>query len=193
MTNKSLKNTRTRANLMKAFAGESMARNRYLMFASIAEKENLIEIANIFRETADNEKEHAEVYFKFLDGEEVQILNATYPSCYGNTELNLACASKYEDEEHSYLYPEFGKIAEEEGFKTISKAFFDIASIEGYHSKRYSKMHKRLTDGFMFKSETKIIWQCTHCGFMYENETPPEKCPVCSKSQGYYKIYKDCD
>ena len=128
MEQKSLKDTRTRENLMKAFAGESMARNRYCIFASVAEKEGLIEIANIFRMTALNEKEHAEIYFKFLDGEEVQILNAAYPSCFGDTRANLMCAAKYEEEEHSLLYPEFGTIAEEEGFKVIAAAFFNIAT-----------------------------------------------------------------
>lgn len=117
MEKKSLTGTRTRENLMKAFAGESMARNRYCIFAGIAEKEGLIQIAKVFRDTALNEKEHAEVYYKFLDGEDVEINNASYPSCYGDTKANLQCAAKYEEEEHSTLYPEFGQIAEEEGFK----------------------------------------------------------------------------
>ncbi len=192
MEKKSLKDTRTRENLMKAFAGESMARNRYCIFASTAEKEGLIEIANIFRMTALNEKEHAEIYFKFLDGEEVQILNSTYPACFGDTKANLMCAAKYEEEEHSLLYPEFGTIAEEEGFKDIAAAFFNIATIEANHSKRYAKLHERLINNEMFRRKDKQNWICSHCGFIVENESAPEKCPVCSRPQGYFHILCDC-
>lgn len=192
MDKKSLKNTRTRENLMKAFAGESMARNRYCIFASVAEEEGLIEIANVFRLTALNEKEHAEIYFKFLDGDDVQMLNATYPSCYGDTKANLLCAAKYEEEEHSLLYPEFGTIAEEEGFSEIAKAFFNIATIEAHHSRRYSKLYERLEKDMMFKRNKKVRWMCSHCGFVVENESAPNKCPVCSKAQGYFETLCNC-
>ena len=130
MEKKSLKGTKTRENLMKAFAGESMARNRYCIFASIAEKECNIQIAEIFKKTALNEKEHAEVFFKFLDGDDVEINNVSYPSCYGTTLENLLCAAKYEEEEHLTMYPEFAKTAKEEGFKKIATAFENIAKIE---------------------------------------------------------------
>ncbi len=187
-----LKGSRTRENLMKAFAGESMARNRYCMFASVAEKEGLIEIAKIFRNTALNEKEHAEVYFKFLDGEDVEINSVLYPSCLGNTLPNLLCAVKYEEEEHSQIYPEFGRIAKEEGFKEISTAFYNIALIEEYHSLRYKKLYDMLNKQEMFKSEKKLKWECSNCGFIIEENTPPKKCPVCSKEQGYFERLCTC-
>ena len=192
MEKKYLTGTRTRENLMKAFAGESMARNRYCIFAGIAEKEGLIQIAKVFRDTALNEKEHAEVYYKFLDGEDVEINNASYPSCYGDTKANLQCAAKYEEEEHSTLYPEFGQIAEEEGFKKIAAAFFNIASIEEHHSKRYSKLYEKLEKGMLFKNDKKMKWKCSHCGFITDCEEAPAKCPVCDKAQGYFEILCDC-
>lgn len=192
MEKKILKNTKTRENLMKAFAGESMARNRYCIFASVAEEEGLISVANIFRLTALNEKEHAEIYFKFLDGDDVQMLNATYPSCYGDTKANLLCAAKYEEEEHSLLYPEFATIAEQEGFKEISSAFFNIATIENHHSKRYFKLYEMLEKDMMFKRNQKVNWRCTHCGFIVENECAPKKCPVCGKAQGYFETVCNC-
>lgn len=191
MSDKILQGTQTRENLMKAFAGESMARNRYCMFASKAEKECLIEIADIFRQTALNEKEHAEVFFKFLDGGDVKI-TSSYPSCLGDTKANLMCAFKYEEEEHSILYPEFAKVAEEEGFKKIATAFKNIAIIEAHHSSRYKKLFDRLNENTMFKRDTKVKWVCSHCGFIYENEEPPVKCPVCEKDKGYYELLCDC-
>ncbi len=192
MEKKSLKNTRTRENLMKAFAGESMARNRYCIFASIAEKEGFIKVSKVFMNTALNEKEHAEVYFKFLDGNDVKINDIAFPSCYGTTLENLLCAAKYEEEEHSTMYPEYGKIAEEEGFKEIAAAFFNIASIEEHHSKRYKKLSDMLEKETMFKSDKKIKWKCSHCGFVTESEEAPKECPVCSKKQGYFERDSNC-
>lgn len=193
MEKKLLKDTQTRENLMKAFAGESMAKNRYCIFASIAKKEGLIKIADTFMQTALNEKEHAEVYYKFLDGEDVVIKEASYPSCYGNTMDNLLCAAKYEEEEHTVLYPEFGRIAKEEGFKKISEVFYNIATIEEHHSKRYSKLYELLNSDSMFKKEEEIKWICSHCGYVVEAKTPPMKCPVCSKEQGYYEPLCNCE
>ncbi len=192
MEKKSLNGSRTRENLMKAFAGESMARNRYCIFASIAEKEGLIQVAKIFRETALNEKEHAQVYYKFLDGENVEITGSSYPSCYGNTKANLLCAAKYEEEEHSILYPEFGKIADKEGFKKIAAAFYNIASIEEHHSKRYSKLYEKLEKDLIFKSDKKVKWMCSHCGYIADCEEAPAKCPVCDKTQGYFEVLCNC-
>ncbi len=191
MEKKSLKNTRTRENLMKAFAGESTARNRYCIFASIAEKEGFIKVSKVFMNTALNEKEHAEVYFKFLDGDDVKINDIAFPSCYGTTLENLLCAAKYE-EEHSTMYPEYGRIAKEEGFKEISEAFFNIASIEEHHSKRYKKLADMLQKETMFKNDKKIKWQCSHCGFSVEGEEAPKKCPVCSKTQEYFERECEC-
>lgn len=191
MQKKSLQGTQTRENLMKAFAGESMARNRYCMFASLAEKEGLIQIAENFRKTALNEKEHAEVYYKFLDGEDVKF-TSSYPSCYGTTEENLLCAAKYEEEEHASLYPEFGRIAKEEGFDDISTIFFQIAEIEKHHSDNYMKLYKRLKKGMMYKRENKVEWECTHCGYTTEAQEAPKKCPVCEHEQGYFEVHCDC-
>lgn len=192
MEKKSLKGTKTRENLMKAFAGESMARNRYCIFASIAEKECNIQIAEIFRKTALNEKEHAEVFYKFLDGDDVEINNVSYPSCYGTTLENLLCAAKYEEEEHIRMYPEFAKIANEEGFRKIATAFSNIAKIEKYHSERYMRLAQRLQNGTLHKLEEKVNWVCMHCGNIIEEMEPPKKCPVCEHDKGYYEKYCDC-
>ena len=192
MEKKSLKGTKTRENLMKAFAGESMARNRYCIFASIAEKECNIQIAEIFRKTALNEKEHAEVFFKFLDGDDVEINNVSYPSCYGTTLENLLCAAKYEEEEHLTMYPEFAKIAKEEGFKKIATAFENIAKIEKHHSERYKRLAERLESGNLLKYDMEVNWVCTHCGNMIKDKEPPEKCPVCDHDKGYYEKHCDC-
>ena len=193
MDKKLLKGTQTRENLMKAFAGESMARNRYSMFSSIAKKEGLIEISDTFILTAKNELEHAEVFYKFLDGEEVLIQNTSYPSCYGDTKANLLCAAKYEEEEHSLLYPEFGRLAKEEGFIKISETFYNIATIEERHSKRYAKLYERLKNNMMFRRDEPVKWICSHCGFVIEDKMPPEKCPVCEHPQGYYEVLCKCE
>ncbi len=192
MEKKSLKDTKTRENLMKAFAGESMARNRYCIFASIAEEEGYIKVAEAFRHTALNEKEHAEVYFKFLDGDDVRINDAAYPSCCASTLENLLCAAKYEEEEHSTMYPEFGKTAEEEGFKEIAAAFYNIATIEEHHSKKYKKLADLLKNEAMFKSSKKVKWECSHCGFVVECEEAPKKCAVCGKKQEYFERECEC-
>lgn len=188
MDRKTLKGTKTRENLMKAFAGESMARNRYTIFSAIAKKEGYTIISEIFSETANNEKEHAEVYYKFLDGEDVEINNSKYPSCYGDTKANLECAAKHEYEEHKDLYPLFGGIAAEEGFEEISKMFYNIAKIEKMHAERYSDLLNKLNNKTLYKREEKITWQCSHCGFTVEDNSPPEKCPVCSKTKDYYTL-----
>lgn len=188
MDRKTIKGTKTRDNLMKAFAGESMARNRYTIFSSIAKKEGYTIISEIFLETANNEKEHAEIYYKFLDGEDVEINSSKYPSCYGDTKANLECAAKYEYEEHKDLYPHFSKIALEEGFEEISQAFNNIANIEKNHAERYSDLLNKLNKNTLYKKEEKTKWHCSHCGFMVEDNSPPEKCPVCSKTKDYYTL-----
>ena len=188
MNRKTLKGKKTRENLMKAFAGESMARNRYTIFASIAKKEGFTIISEIFLDTAQNEKEHAEVYYKYLDGEDVEINNASYPSCYGNTKMNLECAAKYEYEEHKDLYPFFAKIAKEEGFEEISKTFYNISKIEKSHAERYADLLNKLNKNTLYKREEKVTWHCSHCGFIIEDNSPPEKCPVCSKTKDYYTL-----
>ncbi len=192
MEKKELKGTKTRENLMKAFAGESMARNRYCIFASMAEDEGLIQISEIFKKTALNEKEHAEIYYEFLDGDDVEITNISYPSCNGSTLENLLCSAKYEEEEHLTMYPEYAKVAKEEGFDEISKAFYSIANIEKHHSERYKTLAQRLKDNMLFKRENKVLWVCTHCGHVSESKSAPAKCPVCDKKQGYFEILCDC-
>ncbi len=192
MEKKELKGTKTRENLMKAFAGESMARNRYCIFASMAEKEGLIQISEIFKKTALNEKEHAEIYYEFLDGDDVEITNISYPSCSGTTLENLLCSAKYEEEEHTTMYPEYGKIAQDEGFDEIAKAFYNIANIEKHHSERYKTLAQRLKDETLFKRDEKVLWVCTHCGHVVEAKSAPSKCPVCEKKQGYFEILCDC-
>ena len=188
MNRKTLKGTKTRENLMKAFAGESMARNRYTIFASIAKKEGHTIISEIFLETAQNEKEHAEIYYKYLDGEDIEINKSKYPTCYGDTKANLKCAVKGEYEENEHIYPEFGDIAKEEGFEEIAQSFYNIASIEKHHAERYADLLNKLNNETIYKREEKTEWRCSHCGFVAEDNTPPEKCPVCSKTKDYYTL-----
>ena len=157
---KSIKGTRTEQNLLKAFAGESQARSRYVFFASKAKKEGYEQIAGVFAETAEQEKEHAERFFKFLEGGDVEI-TASYPTGpIGTTAENLLAAAKGENEEWDVLYREFGKVAEEEGFTEIATAFKMIATVEAEHERRYLKLLSRLTDGNFFKRDGKIWWQC---------------------------------
>lgn len=188
---KSIKGTRTEQNLLKAFAGESQARSRYVFFASKAKKEGFEQIAGVFAETADQEKEHAERFFKFLEGGEVTI-TASYPAGrIGSTTENLLAAAKGENEEWDVLYPEFAKIAEEEGFTEIATAFRMISKVEEQHEKRYLKLLGRLTDGNFFKRDGKIWWQCRNCGFVCEAEEAPKMCPACKHSQAYFEPKKE--
>ena len=175
---KSIKGTRTEQNLLKAFAGESQARSRYVFFASKAKKEGYEQIAGVFAETAEQEKEHAERFFKFLEGGDVEI-TASYPTGpIGTTAENLLAAAKGENEEWDVLYREFGKVAEEEGFTEIATAFKMIATVEAEHERRYLKLLSRLTDGNFFKRDGKIWWQCRNCGFVIEAEqAPPASIP----------------
>ena len=174
---KSIKGTRTEQNLLKAFAGESQARSRYVFFASKAKKEGYEQIAGVFAETAEQEKEHAERFFKFLEGGDVEI-TASYPTGpIGTTAENLLAAAKGENEEWDVLYREFGKVAEEEGFTEIATAFKMIATVEAEHERRYLKLLSRLTDGNFFKRDGKIWWQCRNCGFVIEAEQAPHALP----------------
>ena len=165
---KSIKGTRTEQNLLKAFAGESQARSRYIFFSSKAKKEGYEQIAGVFAETAEQEKEHAERFFKFLEGGDVEI-TASYPTGpIGTTAENLLAAAKGEKEEWDVLYREFAKVAEEEGFIEIATAFKMISTVEAEHERRYLKLLSRLTDGNFFKRDGKIWWQCRNCGFVIE-------------------------
>jgi rubrerythrin len=183
-----LAGTRTEQNLLKAFAGESQARNRYEFFAREAQKEGLEQIAALFQETALNEKTHAKIYFKFLEGNMVTI-TATYPAGkIGTTLENLKASFEGENEEWSQLYPEFAQIAEEEGFKQIAVAFKAIAKIEAAHEKRYRKLYDNLQKGKVFEKEGKVIWKCRECGFLHEASQAPKKCPACGHEQAFFEL-----
>ena len=185
---KSLKGTKTEQNLLKAFAGESQARMRYDYFAKQAKKEGLEQISAIFAETALNEKEHAKRFFKFLEGGAVEI-TATYPAgIIGTTMENLKAAAEGENEEWTELYPEFAKIAEEEGFKQIAIAFRMIAKVEKAHEERYTKLHRNLEEGKVFEREGNIVWKCRNCGYLHEGEKAPKICPACLHPQSYFEI-----
>ena len=183
-----LKGTKTEQNLLKAFAGESQARNRYTYFAKQAKKEGYEQIAAIFEETAENEKEHAKVFFKHLEGGMVEI-TADYPAgVIGSTEENLLAAAEGEKMEWGTLYPDFGKIAEEEGFPDIANSFKNIAEVEAEHEKRYRKLLENVKENKVFKRNKSMKWKCRNCGFIYEGTEPPQKCPACQHPQSYYEL-----
>ncbi len=188
---KSIKGTRTEQNLLKAFAGESQARTRYTYFASVAKKEGYEQIAGVFQETADQEKEHAKRFFKFLEGGMVEI-TAMYPAgVIGTTMENLAAAAAGENEEWSELYPEFAKIADEEGFKAVAVAFRMIAKVEAEHERRYRKLLSNIEKNEVFAKEEPIKWQCRNCGYVHEGKAAPGKCPACDHPQAHFEPMKE--
>lgn len=186
----SLKGTRTEQNLLKSFAGESQARMRYNYFASVAKKEGYEQIAAIFNETADQEKEHAKKFFKYLEGGMVEI-TASYPAgVIGDTYQNLVAAAAGENEEWTELYPEFAKIADEEGFPEIAQTFRAIALVEEQHEIRYRTLFTRIENGEVFLRKTEITWQCRNCGFVVTSKEAPELCPACKHPQAYFEPMK---
>lgn len=185
---KSLKGTRTERNLLTAFAGESQARNRYTYFASQARKEGYEQIAAIFLETADNEKEHAKRLFKFLEGGEVEIMAAFPAGKIGNTKENLKAAAEGENYEHTKMYPEFAKIADEEGFPEIAAVLRAIAVAEEYHEKRFRTLLENLEKDRVFKREKPVKWRCRNCGYVHEGTEAPEKCPACAHPRAYFEL-----
>ncbi len=188
---KSIKGTRTEENLLKSFAGESQARSRYTFFASVAKKEGYEQIAGVFMETAEQEKEHAKRFFKFLEGGEVTI-TAAYPAGkIGTTQENLLAAAMGEKEEWELLYPEFAKVADEEGFPEIAVAFRMIATVEAEHEKRYLKLLSRLTDGDYFMRDGEIWWQCRNCGYVCKAKEAPKLCPACKHPQAFFEPKKE--
>lgn len=190
---KDLKGTKTENNLLKAFAGESQARNRYSYFASQAKKEGYEQISAIFLETADNEKEHAKREFKFLEGGEVEITAAFPAGVIGNTKENLKEAAAGEKYEHSQMYPEFSRLAEEEGFPEIAAVFRAIAVVEKQHEKRYLALLENIEKDRVFKRETDVKWKCRNCGYIHEGTTePPEKCPSCAHPRAYFELLCEC-
>ena len=181
-----IKGTRTEKNLLKAFAGESQARNRYTFFASVARKEGYVQIQRIFEETAANEKEHAEVFFKYLEGGMVEI-TAEYPAGkIGTTAENLLAAA--EKEEWGVLYPNFAETAKKEGFDEIAESFTEIAEVEEEHEKRYRKLLANLKNGTVFKRDKEVKWHCLNCGYIHQGKEAPEICPACQHGQEYYEI-----
>jgi len=183
----SIKGTRTEQNLLKAFAGESQARNRYTFFAKTAKKEGFNAISNIFLETAENEREHAKLFFKHLEGGMVEI-TASYPAgVIGTTLENLKAAAAGENEEWSILYPEFAKVAEEEGFPEVATTFRMVAKVEVEHEARYNTLIERLEGEGFFKRESPIKWKCLNCGYIHEGTEPPEICPACKHPRAYFE------
>ena len=188
---KSLKGTRTEKNLLIAFAGESQARNKYTYFASQAKKEGFMQISVIFTETAENEKEHAKRLFKFLEGGEVEI-TAKFPAgIIGTTAENLKSAAEGEHYEYTTMYPEFARIAEEEGFPEIAAVMRAIAVAEKQHEKRYLALLDNIEKGKVFKREKVMRWRCRNCGYIYEGTEPPEKCPACAHPKAYFELLSE--
>ncbi|MCX6281184.1 MAG: ferritin-like domain-containing protein [Bacteroidetes bacterium] len=187
----SLKGTKTEQNLLKSFAGESQARNRYEFFASVAKKEGFEQIAAIFMETSNQEKEHAKRFFKFLEGGMTEI-TAMYPAgIIGTTKENLKAAAEGEHEEWTELYPHFAEIAKEEGFMEIAVAYQMIAKVEAEHERRYLKLLQNVSEDKVFMKDGKVWWKCLNCGYVYESEKALEKCPACQHPKAYMQVREE--
>ena len=185
---KSIRGTKTEKNLLASFAGESQARNRYTYFASVAKKAGYEQISAIFLETAENEKEHAKRFFKFLEGGELEI-QAVYPAgVIGDTSDNLEASAAGENLEWTKLYKEAEKIARQEGFEEIAVQFKEIAEVEQEHEKRYRKLLKNVKEGTVFKKDKVVKWKCRNCGYVHEGKEAPEECPACAHPQAYYEL-----
>jgi rubrerythrin len=185
---RSIKGTETEKNLLKAFAGESQARNLYTYFAGAARKAGFEQIANIFIETAENEKEHAKVFFKHLEGGDVEF-TAAYPAgVIGDTKANLEAAAAGEKMEWSALYPSFEQTARAEGFPEVAASFKQIAEVESFHEMRYRKLAANVAAGEVFMKPAPVKWHCTNCGYVHEGPTAPAVCPACKHPQAYYEL-----
>jgi rubrerythrin len=183
-----IKGSETEKNLLKAFAGESQARNRYTYFASAAKNEGYEQISAIFLETAENEKEHAKVFFKYLQGGDTEI-TASYPAGkISNTSENLLASANGEKEEWGSLYPEFEKIARKEGFSDIAESFKQIAEVEEQHEKRYRKLLENVKLKTVFKKNNIVEWKCRNCGYVHKGKEAPKLCPACKHPQSYYEV-----
>ena len=185
---KSIKGSRTEKNLLAAFAGESQARNRYTYFASAAKKEGFEQIAIIFGETAENEKEHAKVFFQFLEGGNVEIIAGYTAGMIKDTRSNLEAAADGENMEWTTIYANFSKIAREEGFTEIASSFDQIAKVEKFHESRYRKLVSNVANDEVFKRKNTVKWHCTNCGYVHEGTEPPKVCPACKHPQAYYEL-----
>ncbi|QWR78181.1 rubrerythrin [Candidatus Magnetomonas plexicatena] len=185
---KSLKGTKTEKNLLASFAGESQARNRYSYFSKAAKKEGYEQISAIFAETAENEKEHAKSFFKFLEGGDAEI-TATFPAgVIADTKANLKASADGELHEHTVLYPEFAKVADEEGFPAVASAFRAIAMVEKEHEKRYRALLSNIEKNEVFSRKSKVKWKCRNCGFIVEGNNAPDNCPACNHSKAHFEI-----
>jgi rubrerythrin len=193
---KSIKSTKTEKNLLAAFAGESQARNRYTYSASKARKEGYEQIAEIFTETANQEKEHAKRFFSFLEGGEVEI-NVAYPAGFGgedataDTAENLEHAAAGEHFEWTEMYKGFGEVAKEEGFPQIAALFNAVCVAEKQHEKRYNKLRANLLDGSVFKRGAETVWACMNCGYIFTGAEPPKSCPACLHPQAYFELVRE--
>jgi rubrerythrin len=184
----SLKGSQTEKNLLAAFAGESQARNRYTYSASEAKKAGLEQISAIFLETADNEKEHAKLFFGQLEGGAVEIV-ATYPAgVVGDTAANLLAAAEGEHAEWTAIYQDFAKVAEQEGFRKVAAIFKEVAEVEEQHEARYRKLLQNVLDGKVFKKDAPVKWKCRNCGYVHEGTDAPKTCPACLHPQAYYEV-----
>ncbi len=186
-----IKGTKTEQNLLKAFAGESQARNRYTFFASVAKKEGLEQISAIFLETAENEREHAQIFFDYLEGGPAEI-TATYPAGKtAETADNLLAAAEGEKEEWGTLYPAFAATATEEGFADVATSFTEIAEVEEQHELRYRKLLANVKNDRVFKRDTVVKWHCRNCGYIHEGTEAPDECPACKHAQAYYELWSE--
>ena len=188
---KSIKGTQTEQNLLKSFAGESQARTRYTFFASVAKKEGFEQISAIFMETAEQEKEHAKKFFKYLEGGMVEI-TASFPAgVIGTTAENLRAAAEGENEEWVELYPHFADVAEQEGFPAVALTFRNVAKVEAEHEKRYRKLLENVENGTVFADSEEIEWQCRNCGYVHRGKTAPELCPACAHPRAFFERKKN--
>lgn len=186
--NQTIKGTTTEKNLLAAFAGEAQARNRYTYFASAAKKEGFEQIAAIFLETADNEKEHAKVFFKYLEGGDVEI-TASYPAgMIQDTKSNLEAAAAGENLEWTSLYANFAQVAKEEGFTDVAISFEQVANVEKFHEARYRKLIGNIVNKEVFKKKMPVKWHCINCGYIYEGIEAPKQCPACKHPQSFYEV-----
>ena len=186
-----LKGSKTEKNLMAAFAGESQARNRYTYFSSKAKKEGFRQVAEIFDETANQEKEHAERLFKFMPGGEVEMSGAFPSGVIGKTIENLKAAARGENHEWTEMYPSFGAVAREEGFEEIARVFEAIAIAEKQHEKRYLALAKNIENSQVFRKDEVVVWRCLNCGYVYEGEEAPEVCPACAHAQAHFELLRE--
>lgn len=189
-----LKGTKTAENLMLSFAGESQAKMRYTYYASVAKKEGFVQIANIFEETAQNEGEHAKRFYKFLNaelsGEAIEITGA-FPVMYQDTKMNLKASAEGENEEHTSMYPEFSRVAAEEGFNLIAHVFKEVAEVEERHEKRFLKLLANIENDQVFRKEEVVEWKCNNCGYIHTGTSAPIKCPACDHPQAHFEVFRE--